>query len=387
MPHRFPDPAHAAPDLLEALEPEEREALFRALAEEPGAAEALAHWAALRRHLGEQLRQALPEPELLVLYALGEAEPQALTPEEAERLLEAGPELEAAFKHHPALLDVLGRVRADRDAFEHAWQEEEAAERRPERRDRAPRRGARARWVWRSSVALAVVAFAALLIFLARRDAGFHTYETDAGETREVVLADGSTATLGPRSRLMAEARGEGRRLVRLRGEALFEIRPGTDPFVVETPNAFTKVLGTTFGVVADERSTEVVLASGAVELASRLDPAQAVRLEPGQRSRVLGAEAPSAPERTDVAASLAWTGTWYFLSTPLEEVAQRFSAHYGVPVEVAPELRQLRYGGATSASAPVGEAMQLLEAALGVRAEREGAGYRIVPGPASDLE
>jgi ferric-dicitrate binding protein FerR (iron transport regulator) len=384
------------PTLFEALDPAERDALQRALGEDAEATDALALWTALRARLGAELRRDLPDFDLLVLYALGEADPGALSPDEEARLIAARPALEQAIAAHPALDDVLRRVRADHDAFEAAWDEagldvaEEPADEsavRPKRQaaDRPALRGhsrsGSRRWVWRSAVGVALVVFAALLVFLFQRDAGYDTYATGADETRTVALGDGSTVVLAASSRLMVETEEDGERRVRLAGEALFEVIPNGEPFVVETATAITTVLGTTFGVEATEIETEVVLANGAVEVATRVDPDQSVRLEPGQRSRVVGGQPPEPPTRADVVATLAWTGTWYFHNAPADEVAARFSEHYDVPILLNPSLASVRVGGAYSADRPVEESVQALAVSLGARLEGSADhGYRIVP-------
>jgi ferric-dicitrate binding protein FerR (iron transport regulator) len=387
------------PTLFEALDPAERDALQQALGEDADASEALALWGALRARLGADLRRDLPDADLLVLYALGEADPGALSPEEEARLIAARPALERAIAAHPALEDVVRRVRADHDAFEAAWEESDLAptgpdaptraepEVRPKQRaaDRTAVRGSTRssshRWVWRSAVGVALVAFAALSVFLLQRDAGYETYATAADETRTVALDDGSTVVLAASSRLMVETKDDGARRVRLNGEALFEVIPSDEPFIVETPTALTTVLGTTFGVEASEIETEVVLANGAVEVATRVDPDQSVRLEPGQRSRVVGGQPPEPPTRADVVATLAWTGTWYFHNAPADEVAARFSEHYDVPILLNPSLTSVRVGGAYSADRPVEESVQALAVSLGAEIEGDAdAGYRVVP-------
>lgn len=382
---------HSYDSLFEALDPAEREALRHALGDDASTADALALWTALRARLGADLRRALPDFDLLVLYAIGEADPAALAPEEEARLIAARPALERAIAAHPALDDVVRRIRADHAAFDAAWDAEpapapaivrEEVGLRRHAQDRAPERPRAARrWAWRSAVAVAGVAFAAIMVFILQRDAGFETYTTAADETRTVSLDDGSTVMLAASSRLMVETEDDGERRVRLTGEALFEVVPSDEPFIVETATALTTVLGTTFGVDANELETEVVLANGSVKVATRVDPEQSVRLEPGQRSRVVGGQAPEPPVRADVVASLAWTGTWYFHNAPADEVAERFSAHYNLPIVLDPSLASVRVGGAYSADRPAEESLQALAVSLGARAEADTAGgYRIVP-------
>ena len=376
------NPRYDDPALFEALDPAERDALRRALGSEADAADALALWQAIRAHVASGLRADLPDYDLLVLYALGDR-PAALAPEEEARLIAEGPTVESALESHPALWAVVERIRADRDAFDTVWDDasEDVGTATVDRRaDRPAVRQTRARRVaWRSAVAVAVFAFAALSIYLIQRDAGFETYETAAGEQRTVELADGSTVRLAERSRLRVENENDGQRLVRLTGEALFEVVPNGETFVVETPTALTTVLGTTFGVQASDIETEVVLASGAVELAPRLAPETAVRLEPGQRSRVVGGQAPETPIRTDVAATLAWTGTWYFQATPLDAIAERLAAHYDVDIVVDDAIAADRVTGPFSSEVPVEETLRTLALALDARVEGTTAtGFRL---------
>ncbi len=383
--------------LLDMVEPEEREALAAALGgagEDPSAQAMIATWAALRRRLGADLRRDLPDPDLLVLYALGD-DPSALTPAEEARLITAQPAIEAALEAHPSLGDVVARVHADRAAFERAWagggQEpavngtapslsDAVAEQIGQRAmDREPARPAR-RWAWRAVTAVAVVAFAALGVFLVQRDAGFETVQA-AEERRELSLPDGSGVVLGPGARLAFEAGDDGERRVRLTGEALFDVVPGTEPFVVETPVALATVLGTTFGVRSDDRATEVVLASGAVALTARAAPTAVVTLAPGERSRVVAGRQPEAPVQADVTAALAWTGTWYFQATPLAAIARRLADHYGVAVAAPPSLAGDPVTGAFDVSRPVEETLQTLALALGVEVEGDAdGGFRFVP-------
>lgn len=372
--------------LFEALDPEERDALRRELGADADAAGALALWRALRARLGADLRRDLPGFDLLVLYALGD-EPAALAPEEEARLIAARPALEAALDAHPAFRDVVRRVRADRAAFDDAWPAAPEPVRRPDlasvvgqravdRQAERPSRGRR--WAWRSAVAVAVVAFAALSVYLLQRDAGFDTYETAAGETERIDLADGSVVHLAAQSRLMVET--EGARLVRLTGEAVFDVVPNGERFVVETATARTTVLGTTFGVKASEFETDVVLASGAVALAPRANPDAAVRLEPGQRSRVVGGQDPEPPTRADVTGALAWTGTWHFQATPLADIADHLAAHYGVAIDVTPGLAGDRVTGPFSSEEPVEETLRTLALALDARVEGDASsGFRLV--------
>ena len=341
-----------------------------------------------------------------MLYALseealpGEAAPNpanALSADEQRRLAAARGDLRALLEKRPGLVDAVRRIRDDRDAFDRIWAahtqrngQAEAQRPMPTRAEDRPaavvRRPARRRSpVWRVAALASVVAFAAILTFIVRRDAGWETVRV--AEATLINLPDGSTAELAANTWLMIpETDGADLRQARLRaGQALFTVRHDpADPFTVETPNALVTVLGTTFGLDVTEVETNVVLVNGAVALASRGDAAPAVRLEPGQRSRVLALDAPSEPVRADLEAALAWTGNVFVPSESLARMALRLSEAFEVDIAVDPALAEEELS-ATHFEREAGAraALDELALALGARVvERPDGGFRIEAAP-----
>ena len=367
---------------FDALPPDERAALDTALREQPALAEAFARWQSLRAGVRAELARDLPDRALLVLYAL--VDDDLLTDDEQVQVDAARPAIDAALSAHPGLAAAVRRIRADRDAFEAAWADTmpAASEAAPTRRVSAPRPAAdrpvlRAvrptRWVVRVAALLSVVAFGSLLTWMAMRDAG---WETVAGD-QTVTLADGSTIQLAEGARLQL-FEDDGRTARLLGGQALFRItRDEAHPFEVTTPNAEVMVLGTTFTVDATEAETEVTLVSGAVTLQPRATPDAAVRLAPGERSRVLALDAPTAPEAADLGA-LAWTGTVFSRELTAGEIARRLGVTFDTPVTVAPSLAGEAVSGEFGADG-LEDALSKLALVLGARVEADGAGFRIV--------
>ena len=372
--------------LYDTLGPDGRAAVAEALAADPALAAAFERWRSLRADLG----RALPDRDLVVLHALADRD-GALSDDERSRLDASGDELARAFDRHPGLVAAVRRVRADRDAFDQAWDEGLAAavpaETAPARAaDRVPvpllaaqTRDARVsmRWVWRGAAVVAVVAFATLATWLLQRDAGFDVVVADAAQT--VTLPDGSVADLAAGSVLWVPTGERDARQARLKtGEALFQIVPDADaPFRLETANADVVVLGTTFGVAASEVQTEVALVAGSVSLAPRRQPAAAVRLRPGQSSAVLAADAPSAPRET---AAPVWTGPEP-TSGPAGAIAERIGQRFGVDVSLADGLAAEPVQGRFDAEATAEDALRVLALALGADLDASDGSFRLTAG------
>ena len=379
--------------LYDALAPDEQAALDAALAETPALADAFARWRSLRAAVRADLARALPDRALLVLYALAD-EPDALSADEARQLGEARPALDAALDRHPGLAAAVRRIRADRDAFDAAWQGRRTADDGP--RDRPPmrlaeerpaeprrpagdrpalRRAGPTRWAARVAAVVAVVSFGALATWLAQRDAG---WETLAG-AQTVAFADGTTVQLADGARL-AVPEGRGREARLEAGRALFRVeRDPEAPFEVTTPNAEVTVLGTTFAVEATDVETEVLLVEGAVTLAPRATPGAAVRLGPGQRSRVLALDAPSEPAPADLGA-IDFAGSVFVADgTAAGEIARRLAARFGVQVAVDGALASEPMSRGEYGADGLGAALAVLAGALDGRVVAEGDGFRIV--------
>jgi len=281
---------------------------------------------------------------------------------------------------------VLRRIREDADVFDATWRDmvDKPAVMPPRTApDRLPRRAALRpvrTWAWRAAAVFAVTVFAFALANRFQTDRGTVTLATDSGEVRLVELADGSTVRLLGNSSI-AYADGDFDRHVRLHGKAFFDIVKDGKAFTVETPTAFTTVLGTTFGVRADADATEVVLVNGSVSLATRTDRDQFVVLNPGEMSRVAGTAAPSAPRSVDVSAALDWQGLFVFRATPLAEAIARLSRHYGARVTLAEGLAADSVSGTFGQDESLEAILQTLAVTLSADVQRaDNGGYVLLP-------
>lgn len=378
-------------DLLffDDLAPERQRALRDALSADPALAETLARWHAIRAGVRRSLDADVPEGRVLVLYALdASGRSDLLTPEEQGALAEARPALDRALALHPALRDVTADVAEACEDFEAAWAEHlpatPARRPAPDRAARRPqlRRREALRWGWRTLAGSAVVAFVAVLMLVLTRDQGMQTLTTAPEEVRQVTLADGSAVRLlGGSALTYAPEAGAFNRRVRLDGQAFFDVQPGREGFVVETPTATATVLGTSFGIRADAATMEVVLASGRLAVASRAAESRVVVLEPGQMSRVARNALPTTPAEVDVAGALAWTGLLVFRAAPVPDVAARLAARYEILVDVPEALAGERFTGTFAPEQPAEEVLRALALTLDATLEGDAeSGFRIVP-------
>lgn len=108
---------------------------------------------------------------------------------------------------------------------------------------------------------------------------------TPRGKDCHLVLPDGTKVWLNDESKLDFPSHfGDGKRIVRLKGEAFFEVsKDKKHPFIVENDYFTTTVLGTVFNVRAyDEKDANIILVSGRVALSTGL-LSETKYIEPGQ--------------------------------------------------------------------------------------------------------
>lgn len=171
------------------------------------------------------------------------------------------------------------------------------------------------------------------------------TYRTGRGESRTVRLEDGSDLTLGGDT-VLTVALGRRERAVDLaQGTVMFEVAPDAGrPFVIDTGDSRTEVLGTRFVLDRFSGGTELSVYSGRV----RFGPADRAGIEAtaGQQVAVLSGRLGEV--RPFDAAEGTWRSDW--IDTPgmsLGRLVEELNRWSDRPVELAdPALKQLRVSG-----------------------------------------
>lgn len=163
-----------------------------------------------------------------------------------------------------------------------------------------------------------------------------HSLTTPHGKDFTLQLPDGSTVMLNGDSRIEYPSRFTGqKRIVRLQGEAYFEVAKDTEhPFIVETEHLCTRVLGTQFDVRAyDESAPQVVLIEGKVEVTANANPDHPVILASGQ-SALLDNEGQLQLAEVDIDQYTYWrNGYFYYDDQPIVNILQEMGRWYNVNI------------------------------------------------------
>lgn len=211
-------------------------------------------------------------------------------------------------------------------------------------------------------VALAVCFFPLFLFFEKHRSQPLPTAEkkyseivTQVGSRTSLTLPDGSIVWLNSGSHLSYGSQfGITNRNVTLSGEAFFDVRKSTMPFVIHANKVQIRVLGTAFNVKSypGDRTTETSLIRGRVEITLESRPGEKYILKPDEKLVVrnerdtIKSKTARVSEPVISLGSLthkednrimetAWVdNTLSFQNETFEEVAKKMERWYGVPIQ-----------------------------------------------------
>lgn len=192
---------------------------------------------------------------------------------------------------------------------------------------------------WAALAASLILALGSIFYLVNSGQENWQMYATKRGERKSVMLPDHSRIRLNVDSKIEFPAQfPDSIRIVRLSGEALFEVAHEARPFVVQTENARLQVLGTHFNVYARNQKTRVIVLDGKVALQS-INPnaGNPVIVTKNQMSSCIGNLPPESPQTVDTQYCLGWLNNKItFLRTPLKEITEELERIFDVNIEVA---------------------------------------------------
>lgn len=279
--------------------------------------------------------------------------------------LEANPAHRAAYDEVALLDDALDRQRDRLSVVLPAEQTEEA--------EKAPRR-----WgIWAGgAMAAALALFVAVPQFHGGSTGA--DYRTQAGQTREIALADGSHITLGPLSHLAIG--GDRQERMTLEGGAWFDIRH--DParqLVISAGGQQITDIGTKFDVLALGTQVQVAVAEG--QVAVGMGSSNHVTVNAGRRIQIDSAANSARIDDVTAKDVGGWrSGRLVYSDTPLSLVAADISRYVGRKIVVSPGMAERRFSGILAA----GNGKNLVDELgdlMGLEAQTHGDTVRLVAG------
>jgi transmembrane sensor len=175
-------------------------------------------------------------------------------------------------------------------------------------------------------------------------------HQTAIGETRELILPDGTRIWLNTATAVNIDYSAGLRRIAVVAGELLIEtsldiVSPGR-PFVVETAHGRLRPLGTRFGILQDKLASRVAVYNGAVEILPGAAGAPAQVLRAGQQTRFTR-DVVDSPESVNEA-NPAWTrGILIADNMRLADLVAELSRYRRGYLACAPKVENLRVVGA----------------------------------------
>lgn len=228
-----------------------------------------------------------------------------------------------------------------------------------------------------SIVSLVVVSFVAMPFLTASKDvptAYDHRFETQVAEIQSLILDDGSTVTLGAKSRIDTVFTDDRRQVTLHEGEAFFEVSPdSTRPFFVVAQDTVVRVVGTEFDVKRSAGVVHVAVLEGVVEVMKPTSIIQSLQstateeiekqvLTAGDRVSSVRSVALPQVRRMEQGQAGSWrNGQLTYDNASLAEIVADFNRYYGQEIRIAsPEAAALRTTMGTDVS-EIEDALEVL--------------------------
>ena len=209
------------------------------------------------------------------------------------------------------------------------------------------------KWVGIAATLLLIISMAFSIHYLIEKSKAptLNQYSCSAEEIKEITLSDGTKVWLNSSSLLIASEPFIGiKREVTLFGEAYFEVAPNPEkPFIIETSNLKTKVLGTHFNVVAypTDDIHEISLYEGKVQLNPNTNNNTAI-LNPGDRAYYNVNTGKMKLLHTDLGKPAQWRdGILRFYDEDLFRISKKLERHFETRIFITDSVTgNMKYSG-----------------------------------------
>jgi transmembrane sensor len=215
-----------------------------------------------------------------------------------------------------------------------------------------------------AAVFLLIIGIAGVLYLLPRGPVTYSTIKNSSGQTRQVLLPDGSTVWLNAATTLRYVNEFSAHRQIQLDGEAYFDVaHDPARPFTVEAGGIGITVLGTRFTISAYTGTgrTIVSLLQGKISVANA--EKELAVLKPGTQLTWQGLTKKAVIKSIDTTTVVAWKlGRLQFQGQPLSEIVQTLERWYNVHIRFAnPDLGQCRYYLNFDSNMPLKDLLEVL--------------------------
>lgn len=175
------------------------------------------------------------------------------------------------------------------------------------------------------------------------------TADVKPGSKSEITLPDGTKVQLNGATTITYDIDNSRQRLVRLSGEAFFDVAKNPDcPFRVMANDLQIEVLGTSFNVNTYKKDIiETSLLTGRIKISGGLLPQEYI-LTPGEKATYSSTDKVLKITKADVHVETGWCDDYLiFDSEPLTDVIEKIERWYGVEIELrCPQIGQDRLSG-----------------------------------------
>ena len=203
-----------------------------------------------------------------------------------------------------------------------------------------------------------------------------NTIQTPKGGKYQVRLPDGSKVWLNSASTLSYPTAFTGtERIVKLKGEAYFEITPNKSaPFRVESDDQTVEGLGTHFNVNSydNEDFTKTTLIEGSVKVILNTKAnisGKTKLLKPGEQSSINSSKSDIKIENVDTEKAIAWkNGYFKFKNTPIQEIMREVERWYDVELIYEGNMPTDEFTGFVSNDVNISAVLKILEQSGGVK-------------------